>query len=83
MEGRLDAAETDSRLALSLARSAQGSIPYSDRTGLQSLMLGRVLESAVIARSREAFHAAVGNLSSTVDPGHPELVPARQFASGG
>jgi len=47
-------------------------------------MLGRVLakrgDSAVAS---EAFHAAVENLSNTVDPDHPELVLARRLESGG
>src|SRR5262249_11330024 len=42
--GRLAAAEEDARRVLSLAQNAQGSIPYSSRTGRSWLMLGQVLK---------------------------------------
>jgi tetratricopeptide (TPR) repeat protein len=77
----LDAAEADAKLALSLAQSAQGTTPFSNRTGLAWLMLGRVMaKRGDEAGARPAFQAAIGNLSNTVDADHPQLVLARQLA---
>jgi cytochrome c-type biogenesis protein CcmH/NrfG len=76
----LDAAEADAKLALSIAQSAQGHIPYSDRTGLSWLMLGRVMaKQGDTAEAGRAFHAAVDNLANTIDEDHPALLLAREF----
>ena len=77
----LDAAEADAKLALSLAQSAQGTVPFSNRTGLSWLMLGRVMaKRGDEAGARPAFQAAIDNLSNTVDADHPQLVLARRLA---
>jgi len=83
-DNRLDAAEADARLALSFARSAQGNTPYSNRTGLAWLMLGRVLAKRGDGEgASRAFVSAVDNLSNTVDADHPQLVLARQLSTLG
>jgi tetratricopeptide (TPR) repeat protein len=77
----LDAAQADAKLALSLAQSAQGTVPFSNRTGLAWLMSGRIMaKRGDDAGAREAFQAAIDNLSNTVDADHPKLVLARQLA---
>jgi len=77
----LDAAQADAKLALSLAQSAQGTVPFSNRTGLAWLMLGRILQKrGDDAGAMPAFQAAIDNLSNTVDADHPKLVLARQLA---
>jgi tetratricopeptide (TPR) repeat protein len=82
--GMVAAAEADARGVLGLARTAQGSAPYSNCTGLSWLMLGRVLKGhGDPADARKAFQAAVENLSNTVDADHPKLLLARQLADGG
>ncbi|MBS0422744.1 MAG: serine/threonine protein kinase [Proteobacteria bacterium] len=81
-DNRLDAAAADARLALSLAQSAQGSTPYSNRTGLAWLMLGRVLaKRGDNDGARAAFLSAAHNLSNTVDADHPQLVLARRLST--
>jgi tetratricopeptide (TPR) repeat protein len=81
-EGKLAAAEADARQALSIARAAQGGIPYSNRTGLASLMLGRVLAAkGEHDRAHEAFQLAIAHLSRTVSEQHPMLKLARELAS--
>jgi tetratricopeptide (TPR) repeat protein len=83
-DGRVAAAEADARRVLGLARSAQGSAPYSNCTGLSWLMLGRVLKAqGDHVGGRKAFQAAVENLSNTVDADHPKLLLARQLADSG
>ena len=83
-DNRLEAAAADARLALSMAQSAQGSTPYSNRTGLAWLMLGRVLAKRGNGNdARSAFLSAVDNLSNTVDADHPQLVLARQLSTLG
>jgi tetratricopeptide (TPR) repeat protein len=82
-EGRLAQAEADARRALLLARNAQGGVPYSNRTGLSWLVLGRVLaKKGDAAGSQQALRAALENLSNTVDADHPMLLLARQLAHG-
>lgn len=83
LEGRLAEAEADARRALSLAENAQGGVPYSNRTGLSWLVLGRVLAmKGDVAGSQEALRAALDNLSNTVDADHPLLLLARELAPG-
>jgi hypothetical protein len=80
-EGNLPAAQDDAHRALSLAQAAQGGIPYSNRTGLTWLMLGRVVaKQGDAARAKQAFQAAVEHLSNTVDADHPKLLQARELA---
>jgi serine/threonine protein kinase len=80
-DGKLAEAEADARQLLSIVREAQGGIPYSNRTGLAWLMLGRVLaKEGNAAGAREALQAAVIHLSNTVDADHPMLQQARQLA---
>jgi len=83
-DNKLDAAEADARQALSLARSVQGTTPYSNRTGLAWLTLGRVMaRQGDGSGASRAYHAAVDNLAGTVDSDHPKLLAARQLAGGG
>jgi tetratricopeptide (TPR) repeat protein len=80
-EGRLAAAEADARKALSLAQSAQGGVPYSNRTGVSWLVLGRVrAKQGDTAGSQQALRSALEHLSNTVDADHPMLSLARQLA---
>ena len=82
-ESRLAEAAADAQKALSLAQSAQGGIPYSNRTGLAWLTLGRVLaKQGETGRAREAFRTAVVHLSNTVDSNYPLLIQARALAAG-
>jgi tetratricopeptide (TPR) repeat protein len=81
-EGKLPAAEADARQALSIAQAAQGGIPFSNRTGLAWLMLGRVLAAQGEAdRAHHAFESAISHLSKTVDAQHPMLKLARELAT--
>jgi hypothetical protein len=80
-EHKLAAAEDDARRALQLAQKAQGGLPFSNRTGLAWLALGRVqAEQGNVADAHGAFEAAVTNLANTVDAGHPMLLQARDLA---
>jgi tetratricopeptide (TPR) repeat protein len=80
-EGRLVEAESDARQSLALAQQAQGGMPYSNRTGMSALILGRVLgKKGDVAGSQQAIHAAIDNLSNTVDADHPMLLLARRLA---
>jgi eukaryotic-like serine/threonine-protein kinase len=80
-EGRLAAAEADARRSMELAQQQQGGLPYSDRTGLGWIVLGEVLaKQGNAAEASKAFHAAVENLSNTVEAGHPMLLQARLLA---
>ncbi len=77
----LAAAEADARQALAVAQQAQCGLPYSDRTGLAWMVLGQVLaKRGEAAGASKAFHAAVENLSNTVDADHPMLLRARLLA---
>lgn len=83
-DGRLVEAESDARRALALAQSAQGGVPYSYRTGLAWLVLGRVLaKNHDVTGSGEAFRVAVEHLRNTVEADHPMLVLARQLEQTG
>jgi tetratricopeptide (TPR) repeat protein len=80
-DNKLDAARADAKLALSLAQAAQGTNPFSNRTGLAWLMLGRVLaKQGDASEAAAAYQAAINNLSNTVDADHPKLSLARQLA---
>jgi tetratricopeptide (TPR) repeat protein len=80
-DNKLEAARADAQQALSLAQAAQGTTPFSNRTGLAWLMLGRVLaKQGDAAKAAAAFQAAIDNLSNTVDADHPRLLLARQLA---
>jgi eukaryotic-like serine/threonine-protein kinase len=77
----LDAAEADAKQALSIAQSAQGTTPFSNRTGLSWLVLGRLMaKRGDEAGASQAFQLAIDNLSNTVDADHPQLVLARKLA---
>ena len=80
-EGKLAAAEADARQALAVAQQAQGGLPYSDRTGMAWMVLGEVqTQRGEGAGAAKAFHAAVENLSNTVDADHPMLLRAQLLA---
>jgi serine/threonine-protein kinase len=82
-EGKFSAAEADARQALSIAQNAQGGIPFSNRTGLAWLMLGRVLAAqGETDRAHHAFESAISHLSKTVDAEHPMLKLARALDAG-
>jgi len=83
--GDAAAAVANARTALDMAKSLQGTVQYSNCTGLSWLVMGRALEAhGDRAQAREAFLAAVNNLSNTVDDDHPELQRARTLlASSG
>jgi hypothetical protein len=56
-------------------------LPYSQRAGRASLLLGRALQRlGKSAEANEAFAAAVSNLSNTVDESHPALIEARELS---
>ena len=77
------AALADARAGLELARSLQGTLEYSNHTGLSWLVLGRALQAlGDHAQAHEAFQSAVVNLSHTVDESHPDLVRARNLLGG-
>jgi serine/threonine-protein kinase len=80
-EGRISAAESDARRMFDLARQAQGTLPYSDRTGIGWLTLGQVLaRQGDSAGAGNAYRQAIDNLVNTVDADHPMLLRARQLA---
>lgn len=80
-DGRNADAEADARRLLALTQHAQGGIPYSNRTGLAWLLLGRSLDGQdKRSAAHAAYAAAVAHLSNTVDPDHPMLLLARQLA---
>jgi serine/threonine-protein kinase len=83
--GKLAEAADDAQLALERSQSLQGGLPYSYKTGLAWLILGRIRSAQGDARSAlPAFEAAVTHLSNTVDDTHPALREARRrFASAG
>ena len=79
--GRDYDAEADARNLLTLTQKAQGGIPYSNRTGLAWLLLGRALAGQGNGvEAHKAFVAAVEHLSNTVDADHPLLQRARRLA---
>jgi tetratricopeptide (TPR) repeat protein len=66
------------KAALELATSMQGDFPYSYRTGLGWLVLGRALAaSGSPTEARGAFESALKHLSETVDTNHPALLQAQ------
>jgi eukaryotic-like serine/threonine-protein kinase len=82
-EGRVSAAEADARRALALAQTLQGSLPYSNNTGLSWLALGEALsKQADDAAAQQAFQTAAAQLSHTVDENHPSLQRARALERG-
>jgi len=77
------AALADARTALELAKSLQGTLEYSNNTGLSWLVLGRALQAlGDHVQAHAAFLSAVANLSNTVDESHPDLVRARNLLNG-
>jgi serine/threonine protein kinase len=82
-EAKLADAAHDARQALAISQQLQGGIPYSNRTGLAWLMIGRVLDAqGDSARARDAFQEAVAHLSHTVDATHPALLDAQRRLNG-
>jgi tetratricopeptide (TPR) repeat protein len=80
--GNPAAALRESRDALQAAVSLQGGLPYSCRTGLAWLTIGRALEQlgdSVLAR--KALETAIAHLSNTVDANHPALLQAQRLLS--
>lgn len=68
----------DSRIALDNSVGLQGGLPYSRRTGLSWLMLGRGLRAEGDGtEARKAGQHAVTHLQNTVDADHPALILAR------
>jgi eukaryotic-like serine/threonine-protein kinase len=81
-EVKLTDAADDARQALAISQTLQGGIPYSNRTGLAWLMIGRVLGAqGETQTAREAFQMAVDHLSHTVDATYPALVEAQRQLS--
>jgi tetratricopeptide (TPR) repeat protein len=77
------AARADARTGLELAKSLQGTLEYSNHTGLAWLALGRALQAlGEPVQAHEAFQSAVANLSNTVDESHPDLIRARKLLTG-
>jgi len=77
------AALADARTALELAKSLQGTLEYSNNTGLSWLVLGRALQAlGDHVQAHAAFLSTVANLSNTVDESHPDLVRARNLLNG-
>jgi serine/threonine-protein kinase len=78
--GRIDASAADAREALKTAVLLQGGVPYSHRTGLAWLTLGRALQrSGDSVQARAAFESARRHLSNTVAAEHPALLEARHL----
>jgi tetratricopeptide (TPR) repeat protein len=75
-------AAESARGALAVASTLQGNEPWSYRTGLVWLMLGRALQRLGDgAQAHEAFVTAVNHLTNTVDADHPALLRARTLAA--
>ena len=69
--GQAALAAQDASRALQLSQTLQGGLPYSNRTGLAWLAVGRAAQqSGDAARAREAFQAAAQHLNNTVDENH-------------
>jgi len=80
--GHSTSAIREAQRALQTAGAMQGSLPYSNHTGLAALMLGRAWQSqGDPAQARMALQTAVTHLSNTVDADHPDLVRARRLLS--
>lgn len=75
-----DAAVQQAQQALKTASAMQGDLPYSNQTGLASLVLGRAWQSQGDRdQAKTALEAAVAHLSHTVDANHPDLVSAQRL----
>jgi eukaryotic-like serine/threonine-protein kinase len=80
IEGNSARAVEYARQALQTATKLQGDLPYSNYTGLASLMLGRALQQlGDPIQARKSLDVAVAHLSNTVDADHPALEQARQL----
>lgn len=80
--GRIEASTADAHEALNMAVLLQGGVPYSHRTGLAWLTLGRALQRAGDSvQARAAFESAIRHLSNTVVADHPALVEARRLSA--
>ena len=78
--GDPNTAVEDARAALNKATTLRGDLPWSFRTGLASLMLGRALDRlGDHTQARQAFEVAVKHLANTVDANHPDLLRAREL----
>jgi eukaryotic-like serine/threonine-protein kinase len=78
LTGDASAAADDAQRGLNIATSLQGGLPYSRRTGLALLMLGKALRAkGDRTGAGKAFEGAVTHLSNTVDADHPSLSEAR------
>jgi tetratricopeptide (TPR) repeat protein len=78
LAGDPNTAAEDAREALDKAAALRGDLPWSFRTGLASLMLGRALDKlGDHVKAHEAFDTAVKHLSNTVAADHPDLLRAR------
>ena len=82
LAGNAAASAANSKAALDRAISLQGDMPWSLRTGLASLMLGRAQDAmGDHERALKLFQAAVQHLSNTVDADHPALLRARSLSA--
>lgn len=80
LAGDANTAVQDARAALDKATALRGDLPWSFRTGLAALMLGRALDQlGDHLKAREAFATAVQHLSNTVAADHPDLLRARSL----
>jgi serine/threonine-protein kinase len=78
--GHVTAALQEARAALRIAASLQGGLPYSFRTGLAWVSLGRASERlGDRIQARKAIETGITHLSNTVDDNHPALLQARQL----
>jgi len=80
LAGDANTAAQDARAALDKATALRGDLPWSFRTGMAELMLGRALnELGDHLKARQAFETAVQHLANTVAPDHPDLLHAREL----
>jgi len=80
LAGDANEAVQDARAALAKATALRGDLPWSFRTGMAALMLGRALgQLGDHLQAREALATAVQHLSNTVAPDHPDLLRARDL----
>ncbi|MET0536171.1 MAG: protein kinase [Steroidobacter sp.] len=80
LTGDATAAARDARSAVDLGTALQADVPFSHRTGLAWLMLGRAEKKLGDAtKARDAFAQAEKHLSNTVDADHPSLIETRQL----
>jgi eukaryotic-like serine/threonine-protein kinase len=84
-QARLGDAIDDARQALAISQTLQGGIPYSSRTGLAWLLIGRAFTAqGEPQQAHDAFQTAITHLSHTVDASHPALLDAQhQLAAVG